>query len=240
MSLEKHKNAQRGGPIKVLLVDDHLMILDSLQYTLEANEGIEIVGVAQNGRQAVEFTDQEEVDVIVMDVKMPIMNGVEATKVIKEHHPDIEIVILTDYGNVDVIKSLIYHGVSGYLQKSCGVDELIKAIYNAGQGDEYFSKSVTDLIIQSFRKKDLEEDKRESSLGLEETVASKITMLSPREIEILKLIAEGKKVVEIAKELQIAISTIHAHRKNIMVKMGFKNEMEVLKFALKEKLIQME
>ena len=200
--------------IKVLIVDDQALIREGLNMMLSLYDEIKIVGEATNGKEAIETLGEEDVDLILMDIRMPIMNGVEATKIIKERYPHIKIIILTTFNEDEYIFEGLNNGADGYLLKDIGSQELvnnIKAVYN---GDMLFHGEVAKTIANTVRgKKDL----------------------TPREMEIAQLVSMGKNNKEISQILYITEGTVKNHITNILAKLELRDRTQ-LALLMKNKL----
>lgn len=211
--------------IRIAVVDDHEIVRDGIKILLEDEPGFEIVWEARNGKEAVEFCSEKEIDLAIMDITMPEMDGIEATKLIKEKHPDVKVLALTMLSEDQHIRKMIKAGASGYILKSSGKEELIKAINSIINGQHYFSDDATQAILQE----------------LVNPVVTKVSDpeevdLTDRELEILKLIVDEYTNQEIADELYISVRTVDAHRRNLLQKTGAKNTAGLVKYAIKNKL----
>ncbi|HAS41088.1 MAG TPA: DNA-binding response regulator [Microscillaceae bacterium] len=209
--------------IKTILADDHHIVLDGLTALINATDDIEVVDVAYNGQHALSLLETHQVDVAVLDIEMPVMDGLKATKEIKAKHKEVKVLILTMYNNERFIKEIIKAGASGYILKNKGGNELVNAIRTIHQGDQYFSKSVTDKLIEDLQKK-----KRGG-------VNPKLTT---REKEVLKLIVEGNSTREITEKLFIAGTTVETHRRNLIEKLGVKGTKGLIKHAIENNLLE--
>lgn len=207
--------------IKILIADDHAIVLDGLEALIKPTEDIEVIGRAHNGYHTLQILElnSSNIDIVVLDIEMPVMDGIEATKRIKISYPDIKILILTMSNNASTIHEVIQAGVSGYILKNRGSNELLSAIRAIYNGEEYFSKSVTDTLIKSIQIKNR---------------ANKFSgpKLTKREAEVLKFIGQGLTSKQVAKNLHIATSTVETHRRNLLDKLGLKNSKELLRFAV--------
>lgn len=204
--------------LKVLICDDHQIIVDGLKSLVNSIEDFEVVATANNGEEVLKVLKVLSVDIILMDIDMPIMNGLNATTLIKENYNSIKVVILSVHSEQGMIKSLIDLGVDGYLLKNSSRDELETAIRQVCSGKEYFSSGVT----QSLLKKNNERFKNTS------------VDITRREVEILKLIASGLTNKEIGEKLFISHRTVDTHRTNLMRKIDVKNIAGLISFALKQ------
>ncbi len=213
------------GKIKILLVDDHAIMRDGIRALLGLCDDIEIVGEASEGKEAVEKALELVPDVIVMDIAMPEMDGLEATRRIKKKNPKVKVLVLTQHDNREYILSAIKAGVAGYVPKrALGVD-LISAIRAVHRGDSFLYPSAAAALIEDYRKQ------------AEEQPYDRLTM---REREIVKLIADGHTSREIADMLVISLKTVLGHRTKIMEKLELHNRTELIKYAMRKGLISMD
>lgn len=210
------------APIRILLVDDHLLVLDGLKARLGLETHIDIVGTANNGEQALEAARRLQPDVVIMDVSMPVLNGLDATKRFRSELPNIRILMLSMHDDREYILSLIQSGASGYVLKDVSSNELIKAIETVHSGNTYFSSGASDALFRSIP------TPTQSILNEE---------LSQREITVLKLLAEGHSNKEIAQTLHISVRTVETHRQKLKTKLGIQSTAGLTKFALEHQLI---
>ena len=197
--------------IQILIADDHQIFLDGLKSLLEGEEGIEVIGQARNGRQCLTFLKTEQPDIVLMDINMPEMNGLEATQKVVKEHPDVKVIMLTMHERADYITQMIEAGASGYLLKNSSRADLLNGIRSVAEGGTYYSHEVTQAVMNSLRKKAQQKSKQEAA------------SLTPRETEVLKLIARENTTAEIAEKLFISTHTVESHRKNLLSKLGKKN-----------------
>lgn len=209
----------------LLLVDDHKMIRDGIKSHLAASN-FEVVGEAENGQEGLDFLDQNKVDVVMTDILMPVMNGIEMTKAIKDKFPDQYVIALSMMGESQHIKQMLAVGVSGYLLKNCGEEEIHKALEKVVQGETYYSPEVTQIILDNMRGV----RKKPSSMTLQ-------TSLTTREKEVLSLILKERTNQEIADELFISIRTVDAHKRNLLEKTGSRNVAGLVLHALENNLL---
>lgn len=204
--------------IRVVIADDHQIVLDGLKTLLDQEDNIKTIGEATDGYEVLRILDQNEVDIAVLDIEMPRLDGIETAKKIKEEYPDVKVLILSMYNNEEFIKNLIQTGVSGYILKNRGKEELIKAVNHVAMGGEYFGEAVTQTIMSSLKKpkKDLTEQMQ----------------LTRREVEVLKLIAEGLSSPQIGEKLFIEPSTVDTHRRNLIDKTGVPNSKALIRYAI--------
>ncbi len=209
--------------VKLIIVDDHQMFREGLVNLLSASGKVEVLAQAKNGKEAVEKALQLKPDVVLMDIGIPIMNGVEATKKILQEDTDIKVLALSMYENKEYIKDILDAGASGYILKNSPFDQLLSAILSVSEGNKYLSKKVTDIIIQDY----LTMNKGRRALN----------QLSERELEVLKLYAEGKTSSEIAEQLFISVKTVGTHKQHLLKKLKLKTNADIIKFAIKEGLV---
>lgn len=209
---------------KVIVADDHDIMLDGYCSILGEIEGIQIVGKANNGKEVLTILDNQECDLIILDINMPQMNGVETAQYLKERKPEIKIIILTMLGDVLHIKTLYELGVEGYLLKNCNRSTLIESIEIVQSGERYFDKNIQKIIDDGF--------KTEFQLAHNGSVS-----LSEREIEIIRMISLGFTTNQIADELFISPNTVQTHRKNINLKLNIHNSAELSTFAARNGII---
>ena len=214
--------------IRVLLADDHKIFRDGLRTLIEKETGMEVVAEAENGRKAVKLTEKLLPNVIVMDVTMPDMNGIEATRKIMAGLPNVKVIGLSMHSDRRFVLGMLEAGASGYLLKDCAFSELATAIRQVTTGHTYLSPSIADVVVKGY---------------LNKVHASSLTphsILSPREREILQLIAEGMTAKEIAAHLNLSIKTVETHRRNIMEKLNMYSIAEITKHALREGLVTLD
>lgn len=214
--------------INVVLADDHGIVRDGIKSTLRNEKNIKIIGEASNGKEAIELAKKLMPDIVIMDISMPEMNGIEATSLIHKKYPKSRCLVLSMHDKEEYVFKAIEAGAFGYLLKDTSKEEFIKAINMVAKGEKYFSSSISNVLINGYLHKikgqDGEEDEDES-------------VLTKREKGILKLIVEGQNNREIADKLEISIRTIETHRANIMKKLKVKNAIELVKVAIEQKLV---
>lgn len=214
--------------IKVLLADDHIVVRQGLRALLAAEEDIEIVGEADNGRQAVQLARRLQPEVVVMDIAMPVLNGLEATRQISRALPACKVLILSSYSDDEYVQQLTEAGAAGYLVKQTAANDLLKAIREAQRGNAFFSPSIA---------KRLRDQCREAfSTGQPMKPAS--NALTTREAEVLQLIAEGRANKQIAGELCISIKTVEKHRQQVMNKLGIHDVASLTRYAISKGIIE--
>jgi DNA-binding NarL/FixJ family response regulator len=213
--------------IKILLADDHQLFLDGLSALLGQIASVEIVAAVSDGAQLLEKLKGSEGDLVIVDLHMPVLDGLETTKMIRQLYPAVKVLGLTMDNEVDSIQDMLEAGASGYILKNTGKAELETAILQVMKGEVYLSQSLSSQLAQRLLLK--------KRTVVEETC--KLDMLTEREVEILKMVALENSNTEIAEKLYISPKTVETHRKNLMKKIGARNSLGIYKFALKHKLI---
>ena len=211
--------------IKVLVVDDHAIMRDGIRALIDIYDDIEIVGEASEGKEAIEKARELAPDVVVMDLAMPGMDGLEATRRISKRNPAVKVLVLTQYDNKEYILSSIKAGAAGYVPKRALGSELISAIRAVNQGESFLYPSAASAVIEDYRRQTEEEP---------------YDRLTEREREILKLIAEGRTSREVADMLYISLKTVLNHRAKIMEKLDLHNRTELIKYAMRRGLVSMD
>lgn len=201
--------------IRIAIADDHLLFTDGLVTILEKYKNITIVGIAIDGLALLELLNHKQADLVILDISMPRLNGLEAAAEIKKFHPLIHILVVTMNDSTDIIRSLIKAGVQGIVLKNTGKDELLFAISEIARGRGYFSQKITQQLASAFDKS-----------------AGDKWQLTKREREILQLIYEGLSTQEIATKLFISVYTVETHKKNLFVKSGLNKSSQLVKAAL--------
>lgn len=215
--------------IKVLLAEDHTIVRRGLRRILETEAGIEVVGEASDGREAIAKAQKLRPDVVVMDISMPGLNGLEATRRIKKMAPEIQVLILTMHTTEEYIFPILRAGASGYVVKDAAPTELIAAIQAAYQGESFLSPVVSKKVVEEFI--------RRGALEAEEDDYEKLT---DREREVLQLIAEGYTTREIAEKLYISEKTVETHRARVRQKLGLHSTAELTQYAIRKGIISVD
>lgn len=214
--------------IRVMLVDDHRMVLDGLRQGIDTQPDMKTMITAESGKEALELMSQCSVDVAVIDVTMPEMNGVTLTRRIKESYPDVEVVGLSMYADNMIVSEMLKSGARCYVLKDCGAECLLLAIRTAATGGVYFSRGVGTSVIDDYIKaRDMAQEPG-------------IPSLTDREMEVLQLLVEGKKVQEIEKLLTISRHTVNTHRSNIMTKLGCETFVDLIRYCIREGICGLE
>lgn len=214
--------------VRILLADDHPLVRSGLIALLEPFGEFQVVGEAGDGKEAVALTRKLKPDVVVIDLSMPIMSGVEATKRIREEVPTTKVLVLTMHENEEYVYQILRSGAGGYILKNCGRDELASAIRAVAKGEKFFSPKVSDMMLQAYLRKaeQREEPARRSSE----------TPLTPRETEVLACLAEGLTNQEIADRLFISPRTVETHKANIMQKLEIEDSAKLIRYAVESKV----
>src|SRR5579862_3817013 len=207
--------------IRVLLADDHAMVRKGFRLILEAQTDMEIAGEAGNGREAVELAEKLHPDVVVMDVAMPELNGIEATRRITGSSPHARVLALSMHKDSVYVREILRAGARGYLLKESIDSDLVNAVRAVAKGDGYLSPGVSDAVLSDYRRH----------------VTNALDLLTSREREVLQMIAEGKTNKEIATLLNLSVYTVDAHRGKIMEKLNLHSAGEMVRFALRNGLI---
>ena len=208
--------------IRILLADDHEIVRYGLRCLIEEQPDMEVVGDAVNGRMAINLTYELRPDVVVMDISMPDMNGIEATRRIRKEIPDTKVIVLSMHHKRQFVIDMLKAGVSGYILKTKVHGDLIRAIKAAVANEVYLSSKITGIVAHDFT----------SNLSISDKSASAV--LTPREREVLQLISEGKSTKEIALHLNVSIKTIESTRRQIMQKLDIHNVADLTKYAINE------
>ncbi len=214
--------------IKVLLADDHVVVRQGLRALLASEEDIEIVGEADNGRQAVQLVRRTMPDVVVMDIAMPVLNGLEATRQITRAMPSTKVLILSSYSDDEYVQQLTEAGAAGYLVKQTAANDLLKAIREAHRGNAFFSPSIAKRLRDQCRE----------AFASGQPVKPATHYLTTREAEVLQLIAEGRANKQIAGELCISIKTVEKHRQQVMNKLGIHDVASLTRYAISKGIIE--
>jgi len=216
--------------IKVLIVDDHQIVREGMMHIIKDEDDIELMGSVGSGKEALDFIRGTQPDVLITDLSMPNMSGIELTVQITRLYPDIKVLILSMFSNEEYIVSAIQAGAHGYLTKQDSTTEIfLEAIRTLASGDEFYSRSISKIVLKSFVNK-------VKHANMSDVV--KKQQLTSREKEILKLYVEGCTNSEIAEKLSLSIFTVKAHKSNIMQKYNFKSTVEMIKFALRNNLTE--
>jgi len=218
------------GRIKIFLVDDHQLVRDGIKALLTGAGSIDIIGEATNGTELLEKIRKVQPDIILMDISLPDISGIELTKTLNREFPSVRILILSMYTNEDFVFNAIKAGAKGYLPKNTSRRELLDAIGAIYDGQEFFSDSISKVILKSFLRQ---------ATQPESASEKRQQPLTKREQEILKLFAEGLNNKEISTKLNISIRTVESHKNHIINKLGLKSTVEMVKFAIRNKIVEL-
>ena len=213
--------------MRLLLVDDHTVVRQGLRRILESDDEIEIAGEASDGRTAVEMARRLQPQVVVMDIALPELNGIEATRQIAKRVDGAKVLILTMHADDVYVRQALKAGARGYLLKDSEDLDLLKAVKVIGSGGSFFSPVVSKVLLEGY-------------LGdaAGQQVEDDLSLLTDREREVLQLIAEGKTNKEVAVSLQVSVNTVETHRKHLMEKLDLHNTAELVRFAIRKKMVQ--
>jgi DNA-binding NarL/FixJ family response regulator len=212
--------------IRVLLADDHGVVRKGLRFVLESEPDIEVVGEASDGRQAIEASDEKNPNVVVMDIAMPRLNGIDATAQIVKHQPQTGVIILSMYSDEEYLLRALTAGAKGYLLKDTAESELVTAVRTVASGKPFFSPDISKTLLEDYLR-------QLRQRGLNDSY----DLLSDREKEVLQLLAEGKTNKEVATVLNLSPYTVETHRTHIMQKLNLHNTAEIVLYAVRKKLI---
>lgn len=210
--------------VRVLIADDHNLVRAGIAALLHQDPQISIVGEAADGKEAVEKAQTLSPHIVLLDIAMPVIDGIEATRSIVRRCPDVSVIVLTQHDSEEYIRRMVEVGAKGYLLKSSLAQDLLTAIHVVGDGEEFFASSVSKVMISSYVKK---------------ATDSKTRALTKREVEILKLVAEGYSSPKIAGKLFLSVRTVEFHRANISGKLQIHDTAGLTRYALQHKLVEL-
>jgi two-component system nitrate/nitrite response regulator NarL len=211
--------------IKLFILDDHQMLIDGLRSLLETEKDYEFIGSAQNGLEALGLISKKLPDIVLSDINMPVMNGIDFTKELKKRHPEVKVIALSMFSEKEPISAMLAAGASGYILKNTGKEELLNALYKVASGGTFLSDEVAVEIMRSMQQ------------PTEKNAPSTQINITKREKEIIQLIAKEYSNAQIAEQLFISERTVETHRKNIFHKVNTKTVVGLIKFAIENKLI---
>jgi two-component system, NarL family, response regulator NreC len=211
-------------PIRVLIADDHTIVRSGVRLLLNAEADMRVVGEALNGREALQLTESLQPDVVLMDIAMPVMDGLEATRQLKERFPQTQVIVLTMHRSDEHFFEMLKAGASGYILKAAQPGELVDAVRIVAQGQVFLYPTMAKKLLSDY-------------LNRIEGGSDTVHELSPREKEILTMLAAGHSNKEIADKLVVSPSTIHSHRSNLMRKLGLSSRHELFQYARKHGLL---
>ena len=213
--------------IKVLIADDHQLVREGIQSMLSAADDIEVIGLVPSGEEAINATRANPANVVLMDIIMPGMSGIEAARWIKEANSAVRVIIVTMEISKEYVSAAIKSGVDGYLPKDIGKETLLEAIRSVHQGERYFNDAIKKLIFEDFY----------SVEKLKNPKKVLPNQLTKREMEVLALVATGKSNREVAEALFISVKTVETHKTHILIKLGLNNNSELIRYAVKNNII---
>jgi DNA-binding NarL/FixJ family response regulator len=211
---------------RILMADDHKLFIDGLGSLLHGRPGFDIVGAARDGQAAVRLTAELKPHVVLMDISMPLLNGIEATRKILGETPSVSVIILSMHSDRRYVVEALKAGAKGYLLKDSASEDLLEAIKRVLAGEVYLSRKMSGEMVM------------ELLTHAPDAGTSAYSVLSPREREVLQLVAEGHSTKDIARELSVSVKTVESHRKQIMNKLGLHSIAELTKYAIREGLTQ--
>ena len=210
--------------IKIILAEDHKIKREGLVNMLKDQPGMEVVGEAGNGREAIQLARELAPDLVIMDVTMPSLNGIDATRIITSTPKNVRVIALSMYSDKQFVQGMMQAGASGYLLKDCAFDELVQAVRAVFKGDTYLSPGIAGIVVEDYVRK------------LSKSASSASSILTRREREVLQLISEGESTRHIASKLAISVKTVETHRRQMMGKIGIRTVAGLTKYAIREGL----
>ncbi|HTX89202.1 MAG TPA: response regulator transcription factor [Bacteroidales bacterium] len=217
-------------PIRIFLADDHDLVRDGLKALLGGIPDIKIAGEAANGQELLDRLKSGTPDLVVLDLSLPDISGIEIIRIVAKEYPEVKILVLSMHTGEEFVLSAVRAGAKGYVPKNTSRNELVEAIYSVYRGEEFFGKDISRILLKSYLRNNLE-----PSQARERTAVT----LSDREKEVIRLSAEGFSNSEIGEKLQISIRTVETHKNHVMKKLGLKSTVELVKFAIRSKLIEL-
>lgn len=214
--------------MKILIADDHGVFRQGMKALIDAEAEMQVIGEAADGQEVIQLARQLSPDIILMDIAMPNLNGVEATRLIIEETPNIRIIALSVHFDKCFVMEMLKAGASGYILKSCLFDEVLRAIRTVSAGDYYLSPTITDVVVDDYK------------YYMATVNKSAAIRLTPRERQVIQLLTEGKSTKQIALQLHVSSKTIDSNRREIMNKLGIFSVAELTKFAIREGLTSVE
>jgi DNA-binding NarL/FixJ family response regulator len=211
-------------PIHLLIADDHQLIIDGISKILETEKTIGEIHSANNGREAVDTILIKDIDCVIMDINMPVLNGLEATKLIKQQKPFVKVIVVSMLSDATIVSKMMKAGADAFINKDTGKTELLKAIDKVMQGEKYISPQISNNLFTHLTDRNVNKEDKEKHL-------------TAREVEIIRYIADGLTNHEIADKLFLSVLTIDTHRKNMLAKLQLKNTASLVKYAADHKLL---
>ncbi len=214
--------------IRVMIVDDHAIVREGVRALLDLSPEVKVVGEADNGREALQKMVQLQPDVVLMDIMMPVMDGLEATRRLTDDHPDIKVLVLTQYDEKEYVFPIIEAGAHGFMSKTAASSQLVSAIRSVHRGDSFLSPSIARFFVDAYHS------------GSSGKINDPYQQLTAREQQVLKMLAEGYTGREIAGMLDLSAKTIDGYRTNLMRKLDLHNRVELVKYALRRGIIKLD
>lgn len=208
--------------VRIILADDHNIVREGLRSLIEKETDLEVVGEANDGRKAVHLAGELKPDLVIMDVSMPELNGIEATRQITRDMPDIKVLALSMHSDKRFVAGILKAGAAGYLLKDCAFEEMAGAIKAVAGGGTYLSPGVAGAVVQDYVRR------------LSDSDSSPSTVLTPREREVVQLLAEGKSTKQVAARLHVSVKTVETHRRQVMEKLDIHSVAALTKYAIRE------
>ena len=218
-----------GKMITVHIADDHQILIDGVKAVLNIEPEIEVIGFSLNGKEVVEWYAENSSDVLVLDINMPELDGIEVLKRLKDLDNKPEIIVLSSYDDVKLVKEVLQMGAKGFVPKKSAGEHIVQAVHKVANGDQYFTDDIKEKMMQTLLNGQVKDT------GSQDGVL--ISSLTKREVQVLKLVAQQYSTREIGDELHISESTVETHRKNLMKKVKVKNSVGLAIFALKNEVI---
>ena len=215
--------------ITVHIADDHQILIDGVKAVLDLEANIEVTGYSLNGLQVIEWFKENQADVLVLDINMPELDGIEVLKKLKGEKNKPEIIVLSSYDDVKLVKEVLQMGAKGFVPKKSAGEHIVNAVYKVAEGNQYFTDDIKEKMMQTLLTGQVKNE------GSQDGVL--ISSLTKREVQVLKLVAQQYSTREIGDELHISESTVETHRKNLMKKVKVKNSVGLAIFALKNEVI---
>ncbi|MCK4562929.1 MAG: response regulator transcription factor [Flavobacteriaceae bacterium] len=215
--------------IKVHIADDHQILIDGVKAVLNIEPNIEVIGFSLNGIQVIEWFKENRADVLILDINMPELDGIGVLKKLQKNKKRPEIIVLSSYDDVKLVKEVLNMGALGFVPKKSAGEHIVNAVYNVAEGKQYFTEDVKEKMMQTLLHGQAKNE------GSQDGVL--ISSLTNREVQVLKLVAQQYSTREIAEELHISESTVETHRKNLMKKVKVKNSVGLAIFALKNEVV---
>lgn len=216
-----------GTKIRLGLVDDHQVLRDGLKAIVEEEgEGVEVVLEAASAREALDLLEERSPSILIVDISMPGMDGIELTRELRREHPEVKTIVLTMYHDADLVERAIHNGAKGYILKNNAAALVLEAVETVHRGEPYFDRTIPQELLTQLRYEP-------------EEGAKASTELTSRQLEVLRLICQGRTEKEIAGDLGISFHTAHAHKSNIMNKLGLHSKVELLRYAVQRNLLKM-